>query len=603
MTRLLVALPLLVAALLPAQSAAAAAPAPANPANLTITITPLGDNEQGVVSRIAFRFTIPDDVPPQTPLVIQGSILQAGAVVKNFRFPLLEEHRNTVTTVQSLPAGDVEIEAKLLVPLEESAPVIVGKTTTTATVVKSGKTYVAGEGEGAEGLAAEGVVPEVTDAVKILPPRRDVAPNLFVINVDVQPPVKRVEFFVEGKKILARNAPPYRAELDLGKLPKRVEVRAVGYDALGRYVDADALLFNERETPLEIKITRTVTADDVSHLKLSIQNPKNSEIKSVVLFAGLKKIHEWQQPPYALNIPNDRLKGVAFLRASATDDTNYEASDLLFLNGEQYAMQIDVNLVELPVTVSDAAGVPIADLKEQDFSIFEDGKPKPIKAFNFASKLPLSVGVLVDHSGSMEKRMAATKEAAVEFFKSIIKSGDRAFIGGFAFDTTKLAPFVSDVASLEQQVAAVPDAGGGTALYDAIVTGLYRFRNVSGRKALIILSDGEDTTSRLPYDEMLLYARASRTPLYFVGIGLGVMDMAGTSKMKAMASETGGVAYFIRDVKQLRETYAQLEKDLRSQYLIAYNTESSKGDTKYRTIDVKVARPEAKVRTIRGFVP
>ena len=600
MTRLLAALSLLITTSL---FAAPPANTITNPANLTITVTPLGDNEQGIVARIAFRFTIPDDVPPQTPLVIQSSILSAGAVVKNFRFPLLQEQMNSLTTIQALPVGELDVEAKLLVPLEESAPVIVGKTATKVTVAKSGKIYVATEAEGAEAVAAEGVVPEVSGAVKILPPRRDVAPNLFVVTVDVQPPVKRVEFFVEGKKILARNGPPYRAELDLGKLPKRVEVRAVGYDAQGRYVDADAFLVNEHETPLEVKITRTVTPDNISHFKLSIQNPKNTEIKSVVFFAGQKKVHEWQGPPYAINLPNDRLKDVPFVRASVTDDTNYEASDLLFLNGDRYTEEIDVNLVELPITVADAAGAPIGDLKESEFAIFEDGKPKPIKSFNFASNLPLSVGVLVDHSGSMEKRMAATKAAAVEFFKSIIKSGDRAFIGGFAFETTKLAPFVSDVASLEQQVAAVPDAGGGTALYDAIVTGLYRFRNVQGRKALIILSDGEDTTSRLPYEEMLLYTRASRTPLYFIGIGLGFADISGTSKMKALANETGGVAYFIKDVKQLRETYAQLEKDLRSQYLIAYNTESSKGDTKYRSIEVRVTRPEAKVRTIRGFIP
>ncbi|HWS71532.1 MAG TPA: VWA domain-containing protein [Thermoanaerobaculia bacterium] len=598
MTRLLAALSLLITS-----SLFAAPPSTTNPANLTITVTPLGDNEQGIVARIAFRFTIPDDVPPQTPLVIQGSLLTGGTVVKNFRFPLLQEQMNSLTTIQALPVGEIDVEAKLLVPLEESAPVIVGKTTTKVTVAKSGKVYVATEAEGAEAVAAEGVVPEVSGAVKILPPRRDVAPNLFVVTVDVQPPVKRVEFFVEGKKILARNGPPYRAELDLGKLPKRVEVRAVGYDAQGRYVDADAFLVNERETPLEVKITRTVTPDNISHFKLSIQNPKNTELKSVVFFAGQKKVHEWQGPPYAINLPNDRLKNVTFVRAAVTDETNYEASDLLFLDGQQFGMEVDVNLVELPVTVSDAAGLPIADLQEKDFSVFEGGKPKAIKSFNFASNLPLSVGVLVDHSGSMEKRMEATKTAAVEFFKSIIKSGDRAFIGGFAFDTTKLAPFVSDVASLEQQVNAIPPAEGGTALYDAIVTGLYRFRNVQGRKALIILSDGEDTTSRLPYEEMLLYARASRTPLYFIGIGLGFLEHSGTSKMKALANETGGVAYFISDVKQLRETYTQLERDLRSQYLISYNTESSKGDMNYRTVEVKVNRPEAKVRTIRGFVP
>ncbi len=567
------------------QSAAPGQPAPVapvtddknNPAHMTLMIEPLGDVEQGVVTRIAFRFTIPEDVPPHTPLVIQGSILHDSAVVKNFRFPLEESQTSALTTIQTLPPGDVEVEARLLVPLEEQAPVIVGKIAKKATIAKTGKTYVAGETAGAEAIAAEGAVPEVLGAVKIQTPRRDIAPNLFIVDVDVQPPVKRVEFWVEGKKIMARNAPPYRAELDLGKLPKRVEVRAVGYDAEGRYVDADAFVVNEHETPLEVKITRTVTPDNISHLKLSIQNPKNTQIKSVTLFAGQKKIHDWAEPPYALNISNDRLKGVEFLRVSVVDETNYEAADLLFLNGDRYGETIDVNLVELPVTVTDLAGTPIMGLKEKDFSVFEDGKPQKITSFSFATSLPLSAGVLIDHSGSMKPRMEATRAAAVEFFKDIIKSGDRAFIGGFSFDTTKLAPFVSDVASLEQQVAAVPDAGGGTSLYDAIVTGLYRFRSVQGRKALIVLTDGEDTTSRLPYEEMLLYVRAARVPIYFIGIGLGLMDISGVSKMKAIANETGAVAYFIKDVKQLKETYVLLEKDLRSQYLLAYNTETAKG--------------------------
>src|SRR5439155_7591408 len=117
--------------------------------------------------------------------------------------------------------------------------------------------------------------------------------------------------------------------------PKRVEVRAVGYDDRGQYVDADAFVVNERDTPLEVKITRTATADRVSHLKLSIQNPRGTPIKTVALFAGQKKIFEWSQPPYAIDLPEERLKGIPFVRASVIDATNYEASDLLFLNGAQ----------------------------------------------------------------------------------------------------------------------------------------------------------------------------------------------------------------------------------------------------------------------------
>ena len=146
----------------------------------------------------------------------------------------------------------------------------------------------------------------------------------------------------------------------------------------------------------------------------------------------------------------------------------------------------------------------------------------------------------------------------------------------------------------------MPDAEGGTALYDAIVTGLYKFRDLNGRKALIIVTDGEDTVSRVSYDEMLHYVRAARIPIYFIGIGITPF---GGGKIKSLAAETGGVVYLIRNADALKETYAKLEKELRSQYLIGYYSEASKKDQKYRTVEVKVARPEVQVRTIRGYIP
>ncbi|HSP34695.1 MAG TPA: VWA domain-containing protein [Thermoanaerobaculia bacterium] len=574
-----------------------------NRANLAIAVEPLGDNDEGVVARVTFRFAVPSDVPPGLPMVIQGSILRGGQVAKNFRLNVPAGEHAVVRTIQVLGTGENEIEARLMIPLEESTPVLLGKVTTKVTVAKTNRAYVAKPDEGAEGVIAEGVVPETVGAVKIRAPRRDVAPNLFIVDVDVLPPVTRVEFWVEGKKILVRNATPYRAELDLGKLPKRVEVRAVGYDAKGHYVDADAFIVNERETPLEVKITRTESPDGISHFKLSVQNPKNTEIRSAVLFAAQKKIHEWSSPPYAVDIPTSRLAGIEYVRASVTDSTNYEASDLLYLSGSRYTEEIEVNLIELPVTVTDASGAPVTDLKQENFTVFENGKQQKISSFNFASNLPIAVGMLLDHSGSMKPRMNAAKEAAVDFFKDILRPTDRAFFGAFAFDATKVAPFVSDIGSLTDQVMASPDASGGTSLYDAITTGLYRFRGMQGRKALVIITDGEDTTSRLSYDDMLMYVRASRVPLYFIGIGLTFADFSGESKMKALANETGGIAYFIKDVKHLKEAYAQLEKDLRSQYLISYYTESTKRDTSYRPVEVRVDRAGARVRTIRGFIP
>jgi Ca-activated chloride channel family protein len=571
--------------------------------SLSITLEPLGDTEQGVVARVSFRFPNPGDVPLETLLFLQGSFLQGGQVVRNFRYPVPPEQRSQVSAVQTFAVGEAEIEARLIMPVEEGAPVIIAKTSEKFTIAKTDKVYVAGEGSGAEAVLAEGVVPETVGAVKIRAPRRDVAPNLFVVNVDTLPPVVRVEFWVEGKKILARNKPPFSAELDLGKLPKRVEVRAIGYDAQGRYVDADAFVVNEHETPLEVKITRTITPDGLSHFKLSIQNPKGTTLKSIVLYAGDKKLHEWTQPPYALSLPTSRLAGQEFVRVSVLDDTGYEASDLMFLNGDRFIEEMEVNVVELPVLVTDRAGLAITDLVEKNFTVLERGKEQKISSFNFASNLPISVGVLIDQSGSMKERMADAKSAAVEFFKSIVKKDDRAFIGAFASDPSRNAPFVSDISTLEAQVNAIGEAGGFTSLYDAIVTGLYRFRNVQGRKALIVITDGDDTSSRLSYDDMLNYARAARVPLYFIGIGFGFGDLGGPGMMKSLAAETGGSAYFIRGTKQLEETYKRLESELRSQYLLTYHTESTKKDQNYRPIEVKVDRPDAKVRTIHGFIP
>ncbi len=573
------------------------------PQKLSISAEALGDSDEGVVTRVTFRYAIPDEVPHGVPLVIVGSTSQGGEVVKRFRYPLPDSPGNSLTAVQTLKPGDIEIEARLMVPLETQAPVIVARGSSKVTVALTSKPYVAGTGATADAILAEGVVPPDAGAVKIRPPRRDVAPNLFLVEADVQPPVKRVEFWVEGKKVLARNAPPYRAELDLGKLPKRVEVRAVGYDERGRYVDADAFVVNEREAPLEVKLTRTTTPDHISHVKLSIQNPHGNEIKTVALFAGKAKLFEWSQPPYAVDLPETRLKDVPFLRASVVDSTNYEASDLIFLNGGQVNEELEVNLVELPVAVLDATNVPIVGLTKTNFRVLENGKPKKITNFDSASNLPISVGLLLDHSGSMKPRMEATVKAAKEFFRRVMKPTDRAFVAGFSFDPTKDATFVSSIGSLEAQVDAVPGAEGGTALYDAIVTALYRFRNLQGRKALIVLTDGEDTTSRTSYDDVVAYARSARVPLYFIAIGLGIMDIGGTSKMKSLAAETGGVLYSVGNVKSLPETYAQLEKDLRSQYLIAYDTQTTKNDRAYRTVQVEVDKPGAHVRTIRGFLP
>jgi Ca-activated chloride channel family protein len=319
--------------------------------------------------------------------------------------------------------------------------------------------------------------------------------------------------------------------------------------------------------------------------------------------ADQRTLIEWDRPPYALDIPASRLDGVDYVQAIVVDSTGAETSDLLYLDPNRYVEEVDVNLVELPVTVIDGDGMPLAGIAKEDFTVLEDGKPQTIESFGFASDLPLSLGVLVDHSGSMKPRIEDARKAALEFFAQIMRQGDKAFFGGFSFEARDITPFTSEIGALHQQVLDLPEAEGGTALHDAIITGLYRFRAVQGRKALVIVTDGDDTVSKVAYEEMLEYVRASRVPIYFIGVGLGRLDFGVTGKLRTLAAETGGVTFFIGNVSELTATYEQLENELRSQYLLGYYTRSSKNDRAYRTVDVKVNRPGATVRTIRGFIP
>ena len=577
----------------PAASAAPEAP------GIKLTAQALGDTAEGVVYRVLAEI---DELQPpaEVPLAMQGSIMSDGTVLRTFRYTI-RPGMTSYAFVQTVPEGKTELELRVLVALEESTPIMLGKALLQLDVRRTGKEYVASEEDGAEAIMAEGALPEHVGAVRLRAPRRDLAPNLFIVEAEVKEPVRRVEFYVEGKKIFTRNAPPFQAELDLGQIPRRVEVRAVGYDSRGRYVDADAWVVNERQNAVEARITRTVTPDGIAHFRVSVQNHQNTPISRVVFSAGDRKIAEWTRPPYAIDLAAASLASDAFVTATVLDATGKElASDLMFLEGDRYIEELQVNLIELPVTVVDKGGLQITDLQREDFQVFEDGKPQKIDTFGFAANLPLTLGLLVDHSGSMQPRIEEARNAAVSFFDQILGPNDRAFFGGFSWDTTNVSPFLSSAAVLRAQVAGMPDPDGGTAIYDAVVTGLYKFRSVPGRKALIIVTDGEDTVSRLPFDQMLSYVRSARVPIYLIGIGMS--SLAG-SKVRSLAAETGGVAYMIKSPEQLAETYKKLEQDLRSQYLIGYYSQSTKKDAAYRNVEVKTKRPGATARTIRGYIP
>ena len=270
-----------------------------------------------------------------------------------------------------------------------------------------------------------------------------------------------------------------------------------------------------------------------------------------------------------------------------------------------------VDLVALNVTVTDPANRYLTDLAAEDFVVYENGVKQEIGYFSRTS-LSLSVSLLLDSSASMEDKMRTTQEAALGFAQSL-RPQDQAQVIDFDSRVNVLAPFTSSKADLEKAITStVP--GGSTSLYTAIYIALRELKRteVRGledlrRRAVIVLSDGEDTSSLVAYDEVLEAAKRSETAIYAIGIrskdttatgkGYGQADFA----LRQLTTQTGGRVFFPSSVDELKSIYALIEQELSSQYLVGYTSSNQKRDGAWRRINVRTTRPGATARTRMGY--
>jgi Ca-activated chloride channel family protein len=269
-----------------------------------------------------------------------------------------------------------------------------------------------------------------------------------------------------------------------------------------------------------------------------------------------------------------------------------------------------VDVVSLNVTVVDTENHYVTDLGETDFSVFEDGAKQELIFFNRTS-LPIALSLLIDTSASMENRLQIAQEAAVGFAKKM-RPQDLAQVVDFDSRVEITQNFTSNVTDLERAIRATV-AGGSTSLHNAIYISLKELAKIRAkseedirRRAIIVLSDGEDTSSLVTYEEVLELAKRSETALYT--IGLQPRD-APASKgfreaefvLRQLAQETGGRAFFISRVEELKDVYGTISSELSSQYTMGYASKNGRRDGGWRRVVVQVARAGAVARTKRGY--
>ena len=266
-----------------------------------------------------------------------------------------------------------------------------------------------------------------------------------------------------------------------------------------------------------------------------------------------------------------------------------------------------VDEVNVLYIATDRHGKFVRNLNQNDFSILDDHKPvQSILNFRRETDLPIEMGLLIDVSGSVEGRFGFEKEAAVGFLQHIIRPGyDRAFVVGFNKESRLTQDFTDHVPLLAAGVQRLNN-GGGTALYDAIYKACKEklLREPSGqpiRKAIVILSDGEDNQSEYTRAQAIEMAQRAEVLIYAISTDDSGLILRGDKVLEDLASATGGRAFFPYKMKDITRSFAAIEDELRSQYAVSYKLPDIDADGRYHSIEITALKKDLQVRARRGY--
>jgi len=269
-----------------------------------------------------------------------------------------------------------------------------------------------------------------------------------------------------------------------------------------------------------------------------------------------------------------------------------------------------VDVVSLNVTAVTGTGQYVTDLQESDFSVFEDGAKQDLTFFNHGNQ-QIALSLLIDSSASMEQRMGIAQEAAIGFARRL-RSEDLAQVLDFDSRVEIAQDFTHDLPELEKAIRSTA-AGGSTSLHNAVYIALKELAKVRAksvdevrRQAIVVLSDGEDTSSLVSYEEVLDLAKRSETAIYTIGLQPRETAAAKGFReaefvLRQFAQETGGRAFFPSRAEDLKDVYGQIADELSSQYTLGYASRNNRRDGAWRRIVVQVARTGVTARTKRGY--
>lgn len=415
--------------------------------------------------------------------------------------------------------------------------------------------------------------------------------------------IEHVAFSLDGKPVLTRNRPPFVVQIDLGKVPRAHKLTAQGLDRTGSVLASDEMAINAGAQRFAIHLAEPRSGQPCHqslHARVVLEVPQDRPVDRVELYLGDNRVATLYQPPYSLPLVLPGTGAVSYLRAVAYLSDGTSAEDVALLNAPAPAEKMDIRLVELYASAGDRAGRPSDSLGAGDFQVFEDGARQTLRQVERVDDTPLRLVTLIDNSASMQPRLAAVSRTAVGFLRQILHPKDQAAVITFNKAPHVAVGLTGDLGALAAGFDGLV-ADDETSLWDSVIFSLYYLGGASGQRAVVVLSDGEDHTSRFHFEDTLESARRAGIAVYILGIDL--TRGAATERLSRLANDTGGRSFFVKSAEELPAVYSAIEKDLRSRYRITYQSSNTRPGEAFRAVRVQVDKPGLEARTISGYYP
>lgn len=451
-------------------------------------------------------------------------------------------------------------------------------------------------------------------SVRILPPRQRLSGGTTLVEVLLlDPDVRQIVFYVDNQIRGRRNRPPWQTKIKLDDPPTEQVVRIEALDMLERVVGRDELVFNKRVKPLRVVIRSLDRLDGRVHLAAVVSTPEAVTLEGIGVFLNEQQV----ATVGASDLDDDRLaisfaEGAPsehdFVRVIANLEDGRSIEDTRLVSESVFQEEIDVQLVQLQVLVTDKQGRPLKGFQKEHFEIHDKGGEREPAGLFQADDVSLLLGYAIDSSGSMQPIWEQTMAASRMFLDATLTERDKGFLVDFDWHIRLVEGRTGDKAALE---AGLDEVGpeGGTALYDAVLYSLLQFDRQQGRRGLVVLTDGFDVDSKSDPERAVEFARRLGVPIYIValevtGPGPGMprhttgsvspgaaaqkAEAAAMAELKLLTDPSGGRLIRVRTLDQMRQALAQINAEMRNQYVLTYYTDTPPEPGKPPQVKVRV---------------